>query len=414
MTTATLSKPGNGKLREEDRPEFASRLARVRQLMTRDGFDALLVADAAGILPPGGNTRYLSNFVIRGHDTSADNHVALVLPLEGEPTLVVPAGPHASLLGVARATSFVDRVVASPPTGWPPQGHVIDDVISSLRAAGLDGRRIGICGELPGLDRIRAALPGTTFEPAVKRDARGIDRDIVERVRMVKSAWEIERMRAAQRCADAGLAAFFRTVAPGQTYNRATAEAEYVARCMGAESALTIFSGGGRDPFTWWYDGGIDREFASGDLVAIEFNAVVEGYFAQICRSATVGPARPEQLRVIDAATRALETMRAAARPGVTGDQLWEIGLREVRQMGLEPFGRFGHGMGLTMAEGVDVLSGDDNQLGEGYCLELHSGAQDKGRKLASKVGDQIIVTKSGAEDLSSGRMPYSLSTGPS
>lgn len=382
--------------------------------MAREGFDALLIADAASILPPGGNTRYLSNFVILGREGGGDNHVAIILPLEGEPTLVVPAGPHASLVAVARATSFITRVTASPPTGWPPQGHVVDDVIASLREARLERKRIGVCGDLPGLERIRASLPRAVLEPAVKRDARGIDRDIVERVRMVKTLWEIERMRAAQRCADAGLAAFFRTATAGSTYRRATAEAEYVASCAGAESALTIFSGGGRDPFCWWYGGGLNREFEAGDLIAIEFNGIVDGYFAQICRSAVVGPARPEQESVINAAVRALEAMRGAVRPGVTGGQLWEIGLGEVRRAGFDPFGRFGHGMGLTMAEGVDILAGDDNPLAEGYCLELHSGAVDKRTMFASKVGDQVIVTKSGAEDLSPARMPYSLSTGSS
>lgn len=108
---------------------------------------------------------------------------------------------------------------------------------------------------------------------------------------------------------------------------------------------------------------------ADGDLVSIDFGATLNGWTGDSAISFTVGTPRPADLRLIDAAERALAAGIAAAVPGGRlGDVSAAVGaIARAAGYGLHTdFG--GHGVGRTMHESPSVPN--DGKAGRGLKLE--------------------------------------------
>jgi methionyl aminopeptidase len=110
---------------------------------------------------------------------------------------------------------------------------------------------------------------------------------------------------------------------------------------------------------------------ADGDLVSIDFGATLNGWTGDSAISFAVGTPRPGDLRLIDAAERALAAGIAAAVPGGRlGDVSAAIGA-VARKAGYGLHTDFGgHGVGRTMHESPSVPN--DGRAGRG--LKLQAG----------------------------------------
>ncbi len=110
-------------------------------------------------------------------------------------------------------------------------------------------------------------------------------------------------------------------------------------------------------------------KLADGDLVSIDFGATLDGWTGDSAISFTVGTPRPADLRLIDAAERALAAGIAKAIPGGRlGDISAAIGaVARAAGYGLHTdFG--GHGVGRTMHESPSVPN--DGKAGRGMKLK--------------------------------------------
>lgn len=107
---------------------------------------------------------------------------------------------------------------------------------------------------------------------------------------------------------------------------------------------------------------------ADGDLISIDFGATLNGWTGDSAISLTVGAPRPEDIKLIDAAERALAAGIAAAVPGGRlGDVSAAIGA-VARKAGYGLHTDFGgHGVGRTMHESPSVPN--DGKPGRGLKL---------------------------------------------
>lgn len=108
---------------------------------------------------------------------------------------------------------------------------------------------------------------------------------------------------------------------------------------------------------------------ADGDLISIDFGATLDGWTGDAAISLTVGTPQPEDLRLIDAAERALAAgIAAAVKGGRLGDISAAIGaVARAGGFGLHTdFG--GHGVGRTMHEAPSVPN--DGKAGRGMRLQ--------------------------------------------
>lgn len=111
------------------------------------------------------------------------------------------------------------------------------------------------------------------------------------------------------------------------------------------------------------------HKLADGDLVSIDFGATLDGWTGDSAISFTVGSPRPEDLRLIETAERALAAGIAKAVPGGRlGDVSAAIGaVARAAGYGLHTdFG--GHGVGRTMHESPSVPN--EGRAGRGLRLE--------------------------------------------
>jgi methionyl aminopeptidase len=114
-----------------------------------------------------------------------------------------------------------------------------------------------------------------------------------------------------------------------------------------------------------------DVPLVDGDLVSIDFGAILDGWVGDAARSWIVGQERPEDRQLIDRTAEALDAGIAAATPGNRiGDIAHAIGTIGRRHGYGIPEGWGGHGVGRAMHEDPSV----PNEGSPGRGLKLKPG----------------------------------------
>lgn len=384
-------------VRADEAAEQGPRLRRLRAAMVDRGLDVLVAADSGAWFTPTGSTRYLTGFSL-GPMPGVVTGTVVVVPLAAPPVLVVPQGPLGCFATWARSHPLVQDVQSDPGGGLA--GHLLEDVVAAVRRNTGPRPRIGIAGAFERSAGLADLLPDADVVDTAVVDGGGVSRDLVERLRAVKSPWEVGQLRHAQQCAETGMAAYCSAVAPGRRLAQAAAEADAAAVRAGADEQLTIMNSG-VDPWMWWHAQG-ERRFEAGRVVTLETNARYRGYVAQYARATTLGPADAAQQRLLATARDSVTAMVEHLAVGVTGEELWRAGFDVVRSAGSEAWGRFGHGTGLSADEGIAVARGDDNVVAEGTCLVLHASLRDPITGESALVGEQYAVLDGRVTPLSS------------
>lgn len=339
--------------------ELAQRVKRTQDAMKQKELDALIVYDEGGFIGFG-SVRYLAGY----------SHVAppipayMVVPASGEQTLVI----HRGMAGTQH--NMADVYCPTKNVKSPPGGHMGPDwpagLAEALSDAGFSKGRLGIDSlnalRYPVIEGLKAKLPNA---PLV--DARGL----VEQVRRYKTEAELANFQKASKLSKMGADTFFTLVKEGVPHDLALAEADHVVRINGGEE-LNVIMGAGT-PWVWGVGARGDLAFREGELVAIELNARYHGYYSQYCRTVALGKVSEDRQRSITAVRAAHDRAIGMLKPGVTGKQLFNAALEEVRKRGFDYSQvRYGHGLGLTIGEGYDIGDWDDTPIQEGAFGVIH------------------------------------------
>lgn len=366
---------GNGTVKE-DEAERAHRYRRIRQAMAGEGLDALLA------FGPGWrreNVRYLADAMVAGSASF------VLVPATGEPS--------------AFTTRRQDVPVISH-RGWVTDAHVLDPhdpsaLLAHLRDAG--GKRVGVAHyELLPLvlrERLTEELPGVEIVSATA---------LMDTVRLVKSEWELARMRRSAKVCAAGWDAFVDALEPGLPEYHIVAAVESEIKRLGAEDNFMLIASGkdevrGMTPPS-------DRLLDEGDMVRTELTPQMDGYWLQICRSAVVGRASDGQKKSFDLFNEAVEAGMSIVRPGVTAHDVAKAQNDVFRRYG---YGEYctsqytrvrGHGHGLHLDE-TPIIEGNETVLPENAVFIIHPNTYTP---LAGYhvLGDPVRVTADGCEVL--------------
>ncbi len=167
--------------------------------------------------------------------------------------------------------------------------------------------------------------------------------------RSVKNAQEIERMRRAARCAEAGLRAAIDTVAPGRTENELAAAMYRANIAEGSEylghPPLVVAGETTALCFAMWRR----REIRRGDVVLLESAGCIDRYHAMLSRPVVVGEPNRRQQEVADALLDVLETAIGTIAPGLTAGEVDARCRRVVERRGLGSYfkSRSAYGIGI-------------------------------------------------------------------
>lgn len=226
---------------------------------------------------------------------------------------------------------------------------------------------------------------------------------VVERLRMVKDADELQSLRAAVRLGAALFDRALEVLRPGVKETDVAAEMELAARLAGAEemSFPTIIASGARSALPHGRASG--QAIAPGGFVVCDFGVILAGYCSDQTRTVWVGNgSTPEDARhAYESVKEAQEAAIAAVRPGISVTEVDEAARAVLREAGL---GRYfthstGHGVGLEIHEAPRVAAGQKETLRPGMVITIEPGVYFPG-KWGVRIEDMVVVSKTGGEVL--------------
>ena len=385
-----------------DHDELGRRGNRARELMDRDGLDALLVT---GDFAAGMNYYYLSGHLPRDFQLNYSRTHVMLLPREGEPFLWVYGVNEEN----AHAMSWVDDIASYGP---PFDGAAL---ATAIQERGLDRGRIG--AEL-GVDQ-RVAMPILEWQALVDAlQATVVDgSETLWELRMIKSEAETDYIRCADRVNGDALAATFGELRPGDS------EID-VARALG--SAL-VEAGAYRPPYAQalivsqaksralghgsrMLGPLADYKLGPGELLFVDSGAIIAGYWGEFNRMGVVGEPSDEQRRHHDnIRTIVRRSIDDALNPGFAFREVIERMASFYRDAGYgeetfanylgPPYMHLCHGLGLAASEPPFVRHDSDAVLEPGMVLSCEAYLTSDGMTYGSE--EDVRITEDGCEVLS-------------
>jgi Xaa-Pro aminopeptidase len=224
---------------------------------------------------------------------------------------------------------------------------------------------------------------------------------LVENLRAVKDAAEIDRIRDAARLGSQVMEEAIRLIRPGVTELDIAAEIGYRMRRKGAsgESFEAIVAAGPRSALP--HARPTSRRIGKNELVVLDLGAILRRYCSDLTRTVHVGkaPARVRQWyhAVLDAQAAAIDALKS----GVTCGAIDAAARNVLHRKGL---GRYfvhstGHGIGLEIHEDPRIARDQKKILETGNVVTLEPGVYVEGVG-GIRIEDDALVTPRGAEIL--------------
>ena len=193
---------------------------------------------------------------------------------------------------------------------------------------------------------------------------------LVNELRRVKTAEELEAMGSACRTVEQAMTAVAPRVQPGVTMADLRDEVEHQLRLAGSLTpsfATHIFTGMGRDSLDS-STGTARTPVSDGTAVLFDFGGVVDGYCSDFGRTVVAGEPSTELVETYDVMLAAAEAGRAACRPGALAREANDACRAPIEEAGLgEHFRhRMGHGIGLDIHERPFLSPEDETPLEAG------------------------------------------------
>lgn len=362
--------------------EYETRLNAVRERMAARGIDVL-------VTPHPGNICYLT-----GHFTwNLWDPMFLAVPLEGEPRI------H---LWQFEAGRYMASGTGAPAKYWELGDDPVDFVVGELRADRLDRGRVAV-------DTGSTYTPYAMVERLKERLEATAEQGLVESVRLVKSAAELERLDEAARITDAGVRAGLEAVEDGARDHDIAARV--AAELIGGGSEFLVVDPvvciGWRSGTPHSHRGGtVARD---GDTVFFELGASRGRYTAPIMRSTVVGGVEsPEVTELAEHSNACLDALMDAMRPGARASDVAAAGEAALRPV-LDRIAfhyTFGYSVGIGLPPswlenpGFLISAGNPGTLEEGMVFHLPLMLRVLGRYGAG-FSETVVVTPQGGRPLS-------------
>jgi Xaa-Pro aminopeptidase len=394
------------------RETLAVRHGKVRAAMQAAGLDGLVVTH----LP---NLFYLTNFLgTAGIAVVMSDRLYLIVDFRyGAAVRELWASPHgcpdAEIVPVEQ--SYDETLIA---------------LIRKLRAArlGIEGSSLSIARSYRIAQTLGAALEVPVGIRASGLGIRSADDSriptpesrhitlvctdgMVERLRLIKDAHEIEMLRRGALLLSAVALDVIHDMTPGIMEQDFAAKIDWRIKSAGFErcSFETIVASGPNAALPHAHAG--DRVMQQGDLVVLDFGGVYGGYCVDLTRTVALGEPDAEMQRVYNAVLEAQQAAIAAVKPSVRAGDI-DAAARQTlgRHKLAEAFGHStGHGLGIEIHEAPRIgppreatsdapaLPGDAIEPGMVFTIEPGAYLPGWG---GVRIEDDVLVTSDRVEVL--------------
>ncbi|WP_125702246.1 M24 family metallopeptidase [Lacticaseibacillus daqingensis] len=294
----------------------SSRLNALRQQMTAQSLDAFILSEKA-------NRFYLTGFT----GTYGQGVIAQ------DAQFIVADGRYFEQLKTqSPAFTVVDNQMRMVPT----LQRLIQD--QGFRRVGIEAEYMNV-EEYLGLTAGAATLVPTT--------------NVVESLRMIKSAAEQQAIQAAARVADETYRHILDFIRPGMTEKQVANEIDQYGLTHGADAPAfeTIVASGVRSALPHGHAS--NKVIQAHELIIFDFGFLVDHYYSDITRTVALGSVSPALREIYAVTLEAQEAAIQACHAGTAMATIDQTARRVITDAGYGPYFLHGtgHGLGLTVHE---------------------------------------------------------------
>lgn len=377
--SAQIEKPADPKvqdIRSRIKPispeERQKRIERAKELMTREGMDALIFEGGVSL-----------NYFTGVNWGRSERLFAMVLPRAGDPQYVSPKFEE----GRAREQVGEARLLT-----WEEHENPSELVKSILVEAGAATGTIGVeettrwfvtegIGKAAGSARLVSGTPVTAG------------------CRSVKSAHELELMQIANDITREVYVRSLPSLKAGMTEREFGGILSKLFSDFGVNGgALVLFGEASAYPH------GIVKEHTlqENQIVLIDGGCVVEGYTSDVTRTTVFGTPSQKMIDVFGIVREAQSAARSAARPGVPAEEIDAAARRVVTGGGYGPDYRYfthrlGHGIGMDGHEWYYLVRGNTRPEVAGNIHSDEPGIYIPG-EFGIRLEDELLITGDGSK----------------
>ncbi|HEX4978776.1 MAG TPA: Xaa-Pro peptidase family protein [Acidimicrobiales bacterium] len=351
----------------------ADRVERVRSRMGELGVDVLL-------LSLGADLPWLTGY--EAHES--ERLTMLVLPREGDATMVVPALEE-------------PKVAAVSDVATRPWTETEDPVAIVASLAGPSARSVAVSDRTWAMFvlALQAAMPAATLRPSST---------VVAPLRARKDAAELDALRRASAAADAVAGALLRGEISMIGRREVDVSAEIAQRLRDEGHTRVGFSivGSGPNAASPHHDAG-ERVIAEGESVVCDFGGWFGdgGYCSDITRTVFTGDPPAEFVELYGVLQQAQAAGVAAATVGTPCEDVDRAARSIIDDAGYGDYfiHRTGHGIGLEVHEHPYLVRGNDEPLAPGNAFSVEPGIYVPGR-WGARIEDIVVATDAGPTPL--------------
>lgn len=274
-------------------------------------------------------------------------------------------------------------------------GNTLRDIIykHSLHDIMLEGSAFTLNQAASINEIVKSACASTIKSPELDK--------IISRMRIVKTAEEVDKIRHAQLIAEEAFNETLTLIKEGVTECDIALELEYQMRKMGADGVsfdLIVIAG----KKTSMPHGVPDNNtIKAGDFITFDIGATVDGYHSDMTRTVALGGVDEYQMRVYNTVLQAQLNALDAVKDGATCNFVDNAARSYIYQAGFEDcFGHStGHGVGLEIHEAPSVSPKNSFVLHSGMVITIEPGIYIPDR-FGVRIEDMVVVTNDGCINL--------------
>lgn len=233
---------------------------------------------------------------------------------------------------------------------------------------------------------------------------------IIKENRKRKDEYELSCLRTAQEITDRAYEYILTRVKKGMKESEIRIELGSFMIRQGSENFDIGYISSSGSKTSLPHGGTGDKVVESGDLIMIDFGAVIGGYHSDCTRTFAVGSATDRQKEVYEIVRRAQEKALISIRPGVRGCDIDRIARDYINESGYQ--GCFEHGLGHSIG-----LEGHENPRFNEICQEMISPnvvmTVEPGIYLEHDFGIRIedmgVITETGFENFTKASKEFAI-----
>lgn len=380
--------------------EYELHIKKMQQEMVKEGIDVLLLTSPENI--------YYSTGYRSWYTSSLFRPVYALVPKEGEPAIVLRILEKSTV----KFTSWIPHIFVSGTKSrnigkLDAENHVeathkaIEEICPYAKIIGLEkGDGSQFFWSLTMLEKFIKQYPQYQFVDGTL---------IYQRARMIKSEWEINKIRNVCYVTERAIEDTFALVRPGETTEKEVARS--IASKMAANgvdkfSYLTVTSG--IQKYTTLNAYATDRVIQYGEILLVDISGHIDGYASDLTRMMYVGNEVPDDIKEMAEISRGCVVAgKHFMKPGRSIGDLNRVVEKFLKD---SPYSDYvihssGHNVGLNVVEYPMISDDSEVLMQEGmvfavenglYPFEAKDGAENM--HLAFRMEDQVLVTKDGAE----------------